>query len=211
MINEKNMWGKAAVIFAFLTVVWTMANLALAEDQTPKDMTSSPGETNSSLSPPDNPETVKDALTQERERIKQRIDMIRLWSLITELGLDGEKAKVFFPLMYDYQRRKNLLIKKVYNLKMRLAAALSNKDASPEEVQKLLDEYCDLTSQQTRLSQEELRKLSEILTPRQQAQYILFGDRFNRELNFIIRQAMSDNDRKPDRTKDGKSAPAVAR
>ena len=211
MIHEKSMWRKAAVILAVLPVMWTLANLALAESQTPEGVTSSPTEPNGTLTPPDKTEAVKDALNKERERIKQRIDMIRLWSLVSELGLDAEKAKIFFPIMYDYQRRKNILVKKVYNVKIRLAAVLSKDDASPEEVRKLLGEYCALASEQGRLTQEEFSRLSEILTPRQQAQYILFGERFNRELNFIIRQAISENNGKSGRTKGNKSAPAVAR
>jgi hypothetical protein len=195
------MWKKVAVILAVLPVMWTLANLASAESQTAEGVTSSPAEPTPSLTPPDKTEAVKDALNQERERVKQRIDMIRLWGLIAELGLDAEKAKIFFPIMYQYQRRKNLLAKKVYDIKMRMAGVLSKDGASPEEVQKLIDEYCAMASEQTKLTQEELSRLSEVLTPRQQAQYILFGDRFNRELTFIIRQAMSGNDGKSLKTK----------
>jgi hypothetical protein len=188
-----------------------LVNLASAETIKPEVTGVPPAATNPAEISSSQTEAVKDALGQERERIKQRIEMIRMWGLVSELNLDAGKAKIFFPIINEYQQRKNLAAHKMHEIKMRMAEALSRKGASSEEVRQLIAGYCAAASEQTKLSQEEFSRLSEVLNPRQQAQYILFGDRFNRELYFIIRQAMDESMVKPTKTKSSKAASTPAR
>ena len=92
-----------------------------------------------------------------------------------------------------------------------MAEVLSKDGSSSQDIQRLINEYSAAASEQTRLSQEEFGRLAEILTLRQQAQYILFGDRFNRELYFTIRQAMGENIVKSAKTKNRKASSPPAR
>jgi hypothetical protein len=211
MLCGKRFLGQAISIFIILAAVLLSANLAPAETVNPGVTNTPSSAASATKSPSGQTHAVKDALNQERERIKHRIEMIRMWGLVSELNLDAGKAKIFFPIINEYQQRKNIAARKMHEIRVRMAEVLSKDGSSSQDIQRLINEYSAAASEQAKLSQEEFNKLGEILTLRQQAQYILFGDRFNRELYFTIRQAMDENIVKPAKTKNRKASSPPAR
>jgi hypothetical protein len=141
-------------------------------------------------------QAVKKAISRERERVRQRIEMIRMWGLISELNLDDTTAKAFFSILHGFRQKQFEFTVQINDLKLHLAEAASKSETPKEKLQQLIDQYISLLISRDRLASEELKQLSTILNPRQQCQYILFGDRFNRDLQVIIRQVISKDNSK---------------
>lgn len=138
-------------------------------------------------------EAFKEAIQQERDRVRRRIEMIRMWGLVSELNLDEKTANALFPIIKEFQQRRQDLSTQIHLTKMQLASSVSKSGASDEQVEKLIKKLRNLIDAHNRLAMEEFDKLSTILNPKQQVQYILFGDRFNRELQIIIRQVVTQS------------------
>ncbi len=141
-------------------------------------------------------DALKEAIGQERERVRQRIEMIRMWSLITELELDEEKAKALFPIISEFRQKRYTLAVEIHQVKLQLAAAMARTGSEESEFQGLIQRYRKLMNDYSGLALQEFDRMSAVLNPRQQSKYILFGDRFNRELQVIIHQVMNQDSSK---------------
>ncbi len=199
-------YGKTVFIYIALTVsVFGMLGMAQAQEKS-ECAQSQVAESESSRSAFDQRESVKKAINTERERIHQRIEMIRMWSLVSILNLDEDTAKSFFPVVNEIRERRVRLTIQINSLKKQLAVAASKPERDDKEIERLIAEYRAKMSELNRLGDEEFDRLSKILDPVQQVQYIVFGDRFHQDLQIIIRQAQTQAEK--NRTnEDNESAP----
>ncbi|MBI4775320.1 MAG: hypothetical protein HY788_14320 [Deltaproteobacteria bacterium] len=132
-----------------------------------------------------------DALEQEKERVRKRIHMIRIWRLTSELNLNENTARDLFPILNAFQERRGQLMAEGRRIERMLAAEIGRETHDERTIQSLLDDYRLNEKRKYELYREESTKLESLLTPKQLAQYILFGQRFNMELQYIFREALS--------------------
>ena len=132
-----------------------------------------------------------DALEKEKERVRKRIHMIRIWRLTSELNLNEDTARDLFPILNAFQERKGRLMFEGRRIEKMLAAAIGPEGQNEDAIRNYLDAYKVNEKRKYELYREEATKLESLLTPRQLAQYILFGQRFNMELQYIFREALS--------------------
>jgi len=123
----------------------------------------------------------------KRERIRQRIETLRMWELTRALDLDEATAAKLFPLLNRYAKKRQELEKGIQADLSGLREALKNRDQ--ERIRELLDQLEDRHRALQQLNDEERAELKKVLTLEQQAQYILFQQRFNREIRRLINEA----------------------
>ena len=133
----------------------------------------------------------KDALEKEKERVRKRIHMIRIWRLTSELNLDENTARNLFPILNAFQERRSRLMSEGQRIERMLAGQINLNQENDDTLRKLLNDYQLNEQKKYDLYREESAKLQSLLTPKQLAQYILFGQRFNMELQYIFREALS--------------------
>ncbi len=139
------------------------------------------------------PSSFPDNVESERERVRRRIDMLRIWRLTSELNLDEPTARKLFPVLHAFQVRRSQLRSECNRIEKKLALELRNEQRNGEKIKSLIEAYKQNELKKYELYQEEARKLEDVLTPRQYAQYILFAERFNLELQYIFREALGRN------------------
>jgi hypothetical protein len=100
------------------------------------------------------------------------VEKIRMWRLTQELDLSTEQAAVLFPKLNELRK-----IEKNYN----------------EEKRQVLVE---LSRQKMEMQIEKTKEIMVILTPVQQARYLIFEDEFNREIREMIREVKKLKDLK---------------
>jgi len=132
-----------------------------------------------------------DALEQEKERVRKRIHMIRIWRLTSELNLNEDTARDLFPILNAFQERRGRLMAEGRRIERMLAAEIGRETQDEDKIKSLLDDYKLNEKRKYQLYRDESTKLESLLTPRQLAQYIIFGQRFNLELQYIFREALS--------------------
>lgn len=126
---------------------------------------------------------------EKREKIRKRIELIRMWRLTEELDLTEETGAKLFPILRTYDEKRIALQKERRNIMDQLRKALED-EATPDEAieatMERLDNNASAVSDSLRQQREELKG---VLSPRQQAKFILFQRDFHREIRKIIAEA----------------------
>jgi hypothetical protein len=121
------------------------------------------------------------------EKTQKRVEALRMWKLTQTIDLDEKTAARLFPVINEYDR-KRLTTEKQMRKNMRILRRSVNI-ASEEDLQNLMK---TLKSHHLRLQEiqhEEMNKLKDILTVRDQAKFIIFKQDFDREMKKRIFEA----------------------
>lgn len=115
------------------------------------------------------------------------IEKIRTWRLTQELDLSTEQTAVLFPKLNELRK-----IEKTYNEEKRQILVdlkdLVNRNASDAALTQVLSRYEAMNRQKMEMQIEKMKDIMTILTPVQQARYLIFEDEFNREIREMIRE-----------------------
>lgn len=122
-----------------------------------------------------------------REKIRNRIETLRMWRLTRALDLDEKTAARLFPLLNRYDKKREKIERGIRDDMDALRSALNDKRMS--ELKDILESLEDKHRELQRLNDEERAELKKVLTPEQQAKYILFQYRFKRDIRRIIEKA----------------------
>ncbi len=123
----------------------------------------------------------------EREKVKERIEMIRMWKMMETLDLSREQSEKLFPVLDEYSdRRRDLFEERMHTMK-ELRNTLKGENPDEAAVQDLVNKFEKVHRSLEEIRREENEAVKDIVTPLQYARYILFQESFERELRGIIR------------------------
>jgi hypothetical protein len=137
------------------------------------------------------------AAPTKRDRIKQRIQALRAYTLIDELGLDEASSGKLLVVFAKYDDEFSKLLAVRGDLQKKLAA-VTDKDAKAT-VDKLID---DAVANQRAMWDVEARRLDELrksLTPAQTARLLVVLPRLERKIQNQLRRAITGNPDGPGR------------
>ncbi|MDY6973176.1 MAG: hypothetical protein SV775_12720 [Thermodesulfobacteriota bacterium] len=126
---------------------------------------------------------------EDRDDLRKRIGLIRMWRLTEELNLSEEKADKLFPLLHQFDNEKVGLEKEKAELMKDLQKCLKDEDIEESKLEDLIEKLEKNQSAREVLEKEKLGELKQILSPQEQAKLILFVESFPREIQGIIRGA----------------------
>ncbi len=123
------------------------------------------------------------------------IEKIRIWRLTQELDLSTEQTAMLFPKLNELRK-----IEKTYNEQKRLILVqlkdLLDRRASDEELTVVLSRHQAMNRQKMEMQTAKMAEIKKILTPVQQARYLIFEDEFNSEIRAMIREVKQLKDLK---------------
>ena len=124
---------------------------------------------------------------EDREKIRENIETLRMWKLLEALDLTSEQSDKFLPILKDFQKaRRNFedqrrdLLKKLETAvqstpdEKKLKEILADLEKNREQFQMELDRYMD--------------RAKAVLNVEQQAKLALFEDQFERRMRETIEQ-----------------------
>lgn len=126
---------------------------------------------------------------EKRKKIRERIGLIRMWKLTEELDLTEEMGAKLFPLLRKYDEKWIKLQKERRDLMQQLRKALEDEATSDKELEGAMERVETNARAISDLLRQQRQELKGILSPRQQAKFILFQRRFQREIREIIAEA----------------------
>ena len=126
---------------------------------------------------------------EKREEIRKRIELIRMWKLTEELDLTEETGAKLFPVLHTYDEKRMELHKERRNIMEQLRKALKDEATSDKAIEAAVDKLDENTLAETDLIRQQRRELKGVLSPRQQAKFVLFQREFHREIRKIIAEA----------------------
>jgi Spy/CpxP family protein refolding chaperone len=126
--------------------------------------------------------TGSDAPGQEKERIRENIETLRMWKLIDALNLTSDQSTRFLPVLKELQDAK----RKFHDTREELIRKLESASESEQPDEKTLK--ADLLALENARKQFQSQlddffvKSSQILTLKQQVKLLIFEERFERRL-----------------------------
>lgn len=121
------------------------------------------------------------------------IEKIRMWRLTQELDLSTGQTTALFPKLNELRK----IEKKYSEDKKQVLVELKDlldRDATDAAITKTLSRYETLNRQRIEMQFEKAQEIKTILTPVQQARYLIFEDEFNREIREMIKEVKNLRD-----------------
>ena len=136
-------------------------------------------------------------IEKKKEDAKWRIDLIRKGMLAQELGLDEATLAKLVGIndRYDIERKK--LFEERRDNMAALDKALSKEKSTDSEIDGIVNKLIGVEDKIDELRKKEMGELDKLLTTEQMGRYIVFNDRFNKEIMRIIRKVGDRKIQKP--------------
>jgi len=123
---------------------------------------------------------------EKREETRKKIEAVRIWRLTEELKLDSDKSAKLSSLLSSLdQKRRDIQHEQAETMRT-LRQTLKAIKPDEAKLKPLLDKLEQDHRAMQELRDRELRDLKGILTTEQQARFLLFQQRFQREMREMI-------------------------
>ena len=126
-----------------------------------------------------------------RERIRERINTVRIWKLTEDLNLSEKQSEKFFPIYNTFRIEREKIEDRRREIFIELDNLTLMEDPSDEKVNVLLDQLDDIDKEISARRTEFRKKLADILTTRQIGRLYVFEVHFRRQIQDIIKDARS--------------------
>lgn len=123
-----------------------------------------------------------------REKIRERIQTMKIWKLTEEVGLSSEQSERFFPVYNRYQKALEDLDIKRGELLNRLERMTDDSGSSDKEIEEAVRALNDIPRQILAERDKFFKEISSILPLKQQARLTVFEERFKQRLQQFIRE-----------------------
>jgi Spy/CpxP family protein refolding chaperone len=134
---------------------------------------------------------------EDREKIRENIETLRVWKLLETLNLSEEQSTKFLPALKEFQTAKKNFEDRRRDLLEELETTL-NAGPNDEKLKEILGKLEDNRRQFQTATDSYLEKAKSILTIEQQAQLFLFEDKFEKRIRETIEQIRGGHSRGKD-------------
>jgi Spy/CpxP family protein refolding chaperone len=125
---------------------------------------------------------------EDRERVRENIETLRMWKLLDALDLTSEQSTQFLPVLKDFQDAKRQFADERDRLFREIEAILDSEEIDQKALKENLADLDNTRSAFHRETEQFLAKSREILSLKQQARLLLFEERFERRLKESIQE-----------------------
>lgn len=123
---------------------------------------------------------------QMNREARKQLEQIKIWQMTQEMDLPTDKAEKFFPLYNAYNSQlRDINVER--RQAVRALDSLLRKNPEETGLKKRIQETLNLDAQLADEHQNFIRSLEGILSPIQVARYIVFEQKFDREIRERIR------------------------
>jgi Spy/CpxP family protein refolding chaperone len=127
---------------------------------------------------------------KDRDKSRERLEIVTMWKLMEALDLDKTTADKIFEIRRKYAAQRDALGKEIRQDVDTLREKLREEPGKTDdaELSRLVKSVREKRGQIQSLRDKQYDEVSNILTPRQQAQMVVFFKDFYREIRGMIHQ-----------------------
>jgi len=123
--------------------------------------------------------------------VGKQLEQIKIWQMTKDMNLPTDKAEKFFPLYNDYNSQlRNIALQR--RQAVRDLDSLLKKNPEESDLRKQIRQILNLDAQLAGEHEKFLQSLEGILSPIEVAKYIVFEQKFDREIRERIRIIMQE-------------------
>ncbi len=126
---------------------------------------------------------------QKSEEVRKKIEAIRIWRLTEELKLDEKASARLASLLSSIDQRRAMIARESMEAMRDLRAYLKSERPDRSKLKAALDRIERNQNEMMDLRKKEIGGVRDILTVEQQARYVLFQQKFRREMRGMISEA----------------------
>jgi hypothetical protein len=141
---------------------------------------------------PAQPPPFDDGPGPTREKVRERINTMKIWKLTEAVGLTSEQSEKFFPLYNKHQLAMDEIMNRRGEFIDKLDTLTNNSKASDQEIQKAMDDLKSIPRQINAELDRFYKEIAGVLPLRQQAKLAVFEDRFLQRLQEFARDVRRD-------------------
>jgi hypothetical protein len=141
---------------------------------------------------PAQPPPFDDGPAPTREKVRERINTMKIWKLTEAVGLTSEQSEKFFPLYNKHQKAMDEIMNRRGELVDKLDTLTNNNKASDVEIQKAMGDLKSIPRQINEEIDRFYKEVAGVLPLRQQAKLAVFEDRFLQRLQEFARDVHRD-------------------
>ncbi|MEO0128931.1 MAG: Spy/CpxP family protein refolding chaperone [candidate division WOR-3 bacterium] len=123
----------------------------------------------------------------EEKDPREIIEKVRVYKLTEQLDLSEEQITKLFPRLKEMRKNEQEFHKQRMEIIQKLKELLDEK-AKEQEIVKTLNRLQELQKKRFESQLKELEEIKQILTPEQQAKFIIFQEEFEKEIRDLIRE-----------------------
>jgi len=133
------------------------------------------------------PDFEKPPTKEQKEKVRKRIETLRMWKLTKDLDLDEKTSAQLFPLLNRYDKKRAEIEHAMQESIKELKESL--REEREGQLRGILDRVEQNHKVMQSLRDAEWEDMKKILTIEQQARYVIFLQEFDREIRRIIAEA----------------------
>jgi Spy/CpxP family protein refolding chaperone len=134
---------------------------------------------------------------EQVEKIRKKVQTLKLWKLTEALDLDEETAAKLFPVMNKYEKKRFAIEQSIKKDMKKLRKIVDT--ASPDELAELIRRLEENHRELQALNGEQFQEFKAILPVRKVAKFLIFQQDFSREMRKIIREAKQKKGKNKDK------------
>jgi len=127
-----------------------------------------------------------------RERIRRKIKTIKIWRLSEAVGLTPEQSEKFFPVYNKFQDQQETIEKERRTRLERVQQLADDPQSRDSDIREAMDEMKIFDQRTIEIRDAFLIDIGKVLSLRQQAKLLVFEERFNQDLQDLIREIRHD-------------------
>ncbi len=124
------------------------------------------------------------------------IEKVKIYRLTKDLDLTTEQAILFFPKLNELQKIEQNYLKNQTEILHEFKKLLNN-GAADQEIVSVIKKYEDAYFKKIEEQKKKLNEMKKILSPSQQARYLIFEAEFEREIRAMIKEIKEQRLKKP--------------
>lgn len=128
---------------------------------------------------------------------REIIEKVRIYKLTEALDLTEEQTTKFFPHLKEMRKTEQEIQKQRLELVQKLRDLIKN-NAPEQEIVNVLNKLQEIHKKRMVAQMKEIEDLRQILTPIQQAKFMIFQENFEREIRELIRQVRKGHHKPPE-------------
>lgn len=137
----------------------------------------------------------QERLVAQSSHVQDRIRQMRIWKMTEELNISEDQAQKFFPKLNPYDKQM-FESKRRYRETLGKLNRLINNGGSNDLIMGLIDEIIDTKKNIIKIKENFINEIREILTPQQLGKFVIFEERFEKQLQKLL-QEMKWQQRRP--------------
>ena len=123
----------------------------------------------------------------DQANVHERIELLRMWRMVEALEIGEEQAGRLFPLWSQQNRDRRQLQERRHQVVQELAGLLGQAQVDEAVLRAQIERVQALDQEREELARRCFANQAELLTVRQQAQLLLFNERFREDLRGMLK------------------------